>query len=160
MTAYPERRFRFWCGYLLVLSALFALQAMSWVFMGGFDPFGVYDGLLARALYGQEALPDDAARMFRFAAVPLGATTAGYFVLVHAIVRFAFPRREPWAWWAVTAAVAVWFALDSVFSIRHGAVFNVWLVNIPCVVLLGVALAALRPAFRGKALNGNEETTT
>jgi len=150
MAPYPAQRFRFWRGYLLVVSALFAVQAISWVFIGSFDPFGFYDGLLARALYGQDALPADAGRMFQFAVAPLGATTAGYFVLVHAIVRFAFPRREPWAWWAVTAAVAVWFVLDSAFSIVHGAVFNVWLVNIPCVILLGSALAALWPAFHPK----------
>ena len=151
MTPYPERRFRFWRGWLLVATAIFAVQALSWVFIGSFDPFGIYDGLLARALYGTDTLPADAALLFRFAVVPLGATTAGYFVLAHAIVRFAFPRRERWAWWAVTGAIAVWFVFDSAFSIWHGAAFNVFLVNIPCVVILGVPLGALWPAFQHSA---------
>jgi len=160
MTSYPEARFRFWRGYLLVCSAVFTLQAVSWVFIGSFDPFGIYDGLLARALYGEDTLPPDAQRMFQFAVAPLGATTAGYFVLLFALVWGAFPRREPWAWWASTIAIAVWFVLDSAFSIRHGAVFNVWLVNIPCVVILGVALGALRPAFRSDPRAANKENGT
>lgn len=136
-------RVRFWTNWLQIASVFFGLKAVFWVFIGNFDPFGLYTGLLARAFWETDALPPDAARTFAFMVVPLGATTAGYFILVFFIVRYVFPRRERWAWTAVTAALLTWFLLDSIFSWRHGAFFNIVLVNITCLLVMGAPLAAL-----------------
>ncbi len=140
-------RFELWRRWLLIASALFALQGASWAVIGDFDPFGLYAGWLAGALWELPELPSDAQRAFAFMAVPLGATTAGYFVLVHMIVRRAFPRREPWAYWTVATALLTWFVIDSAFSLAHGATFNIWLVNVPCLAVMGLPLAAMRRAF-------------
>ena len=141
------RGFAFWRAYLLVASALFGLQGISWVLFGSFDPFGLYTGLMAQAFWGSTALTAEAQTTWGFAVGPLGATTAGYFLLIHMLVRYAFPRGEWWSYMAVVGAVLVWFGLDTAASLLHGAWFNVLLVNIPCLVLLGVPLFALRRAF-------------
>lgn len=145
----PPDRFAFWRGCLLALSAVFAVQGASWAVIGGLDPLGFYESHMARALWQAGRLPEDAGRAFAYAMVPLGATTAGYFVLVFLVVRHAFPRRELWAHRAVVAAVLTWFVLDCVLCAAWGAWFNVLIVNVPCVVLLGVPLLALRPYFTG-----------
>jgi len=141
-------RFEFWRRWLLVASAVFALQGALWAVLGSFDPFGYYTRLLAAALWNLPELPPDGQRAFEFMLVPLGATTAGYFVLVHMLVRRAFPRREPWAYWTVVGALLTWFFVDSAFSLAHGAAFNVWLVNVPCVIVMGLPLTLMRGAFR------------
>lgn len=140
-------RFRFWWRCLLLLSALFAVQAASWMFLGSFDPLGFYEGYMARAFWGADALPPDADLAFAFTLVPFGATTAAYFVLVFLIVHQAFPRRERWAYGTVVGATLVWFVLDTSLSIWHGAWFNVWIVNLPCITALAIPLLGLRPYF-------------
>lgn len=142
-----DRAFVFWRRYLLVMTAVFALQGVSWMAFGSFDPFGIYSRLMARALLDAPVLTPEADAVFSFAVVPLGATTAGFFVLVHFLVRFGFARRERWSYDAVVAGVLVWFALDSTISVHHGAWFNVGLVNVPCLVVLGVPLWFLRRHF-------------
>lgn len=139
--------FTFWRTYLLIASALFGLQGISWIVFGSFDPFGFYTGLMAQTFWGSAELTAEAQKTFSFAVGPLGATTAGYFLLVHCLVRYAFPSRERWAYVAVVAAILVWFGLDTAASLRHGAWFNVAVVNVPCLILLGVPLLALRRVF-------------
>jgi hypothetical protein len=147
LTATDVAYFGFWRTYLLVVSALFGLQGVSWLFIGSFDPFGVYTNLMARTFWNTPTLTPEAAKTFSFAIIPLGATNAGYFLLVHALVKYAFPRRERWAYLAVVAALLLWFSLDTSFSVLHGAWFNVLLVNIPCLIVMGIPLLGVRHAF-------------
>lgn len=142
-----DRQFTFWGRYLSSMSILFGIQATTWVLFGSFDPLGFYDRLLAQALFEASTLPFAAATAFSFAVVPLGSTTAAFFLLVHALVRHGFPKRERWCFRAVVAALLLWFCLDSAFSVVHGAWFNVLLVNVPCLLLLGVPLIRLRTFF-------------
>jgi len=41
---------------------------------------------------------------------------------------------------ATVSAIGAWFVLDTVMSLYHGALFNVLIVNIPCVLALGIPL--------------------
>lgn len=105
--------FQLWRRCLLILSALFALQAVSWALIGSFDPFGWYMSHMARAIWGAERLPTDARRAFAFALVPFGASTAAYFLLIFLIAKHAFPWRDLWAYQAVVTATLAWFILDT-----------------------------------------------
>ncbi|MCG8346521.1 MAG: hypothetical protein MI924_01915 [Chloroflexales bacterium] len=144
--------FWFWRTYLLVVSVVFALQGVSWMLFGSFDPFGFYNSLMARAFWGAATLTPEAQKTFSFAVVPLGATTTSYFLLVHVLVKYAFPRRERWAYWAVAAALLLWFSLDTGFSVLHGAWFNVVVVNIPCLAVMGIPLIGMHRAFVSLAI--------
>jgi hypothetical protein len=137
-----------WRRVLLVITAVFAVLAIGWAVLGSFDPFGFYEGYMARWLFGIEVLPDPAKRAFAFALIPAGATTAAFFVVVNMIVYHAFPRREAWAYRAVVGAVLVWFVVDSGLSALHGAWFNIAIANVPCLVVVGVPLVYLRAYFR------------
>lgn len=139
-----------WRRALLVITAVFGVLAIGWSVLGSFDPFGFYEGYMAQWLFGTDVLPDPAQRAFAFALIPAGATTAAFFVLMHLIVRHAFPRREAWAYRAVVWAVLVWFVVDSALSALHGAWFNIAIANVPCLVVLGVPLVRLGPYFRSQ----------
>ena len=114
---------------------------------GSFDPFGFYTTLMAYTFWNVPTLTPEAQKTFAFAVVPLGATTTGYFVMVYFLVKYGFAQRERWTYQAVVAAVAVWFILDTSFSLLHGAWFNVAVVNIPGIIVLGIPLLRLRRAF-------------
>lgn len=132
--------FRFWTSYLRALSLSFAAASAYWAVAGAFDPFGVYETRMARAFFGTPVLPAEAERVFSFVLAPFGATSLGYFVLQLFLVHVAFPRREPWAWWAVASAFAIWFVLDTALSLAHGARFNVALANLPALVAMAPGL--------------------
>lgn len=138
-------RFAFWTGYLRVVSALFALQGAYWAATGTFAPGDLYEARMARALFGTPALPAEAERTFRFLLAPLGATSAGYFLLQLTLVHHGIARRQRWAWNAVAAAFAAWFVLDTGFCLARGAAFNVWLANLPALALTAPALWGTRP---------------
>jgi hypothetical protein len=139
-----------WIRILFVLCVLFAVQALSWALIGSFDPFGIYDSYMASSLWGGRTLSADARRAFAFALILLGATTVGFFVLVALVVKHAFPRRERWAYRAVVGAILTWFTIDTTLSAMAGAWFNILIVNLPCLLLLGIPLAALRRDFRSE----------
>ena len=140
-------RFEFWRRLLLVLLVLFAVQATTWPLMRSFDPFGLYEFYMSRAMWGTERLPEDARRAFAFALIPLGATTAGFFVLAALVVQHAFPRRELWAFRAVVGAVVTWFVLDTGLCAVEEAWFNILIVNLPCAIALSVPLGFLARHF-------------
>jgi hypothetical protein len=138
-----KHRVRFWARILEVAAWLFAGQAVTWVVLGSFDPFGMYDQRLAWALVGRDTWSEETRGVLRFCVGLLGATTAGFFVLVACLARHAIARGERWAVRAVSAGVSTWFLLDCGLSLWVGASFNVWLVNLPCLFVLGVPLAVL-----------------
>ena len=137
----------FWSRWLQVASAAFALQSASWIGLGTLDPFGVYDRALADALFGRDVLTAGETRVFAFANVLLGATSAGFFVLLFFLARIPFRRGERWAFACIASGVLTWFVLDSAFSIRAGAAFNALYVNLPCLLVLAVPLVATARRF-------------
>jgi hypothetical protein len=80
-SAMNTQRIRFWSQWLQVASALFAVQAVSWILLGTLDPFGIYDRFLAESLFARHSLTDSERSVFAFANILLGATTAGFFCL-------------------------------------------------------------------------------
>lgn len=141
-------RRQFWCRYLEVLTLILVAQGISWTLIGSFDPFGIYDALLAQALFGTEALSEDASAVFRFALVPLGATDAAYFALAWFVVRHGIREGLGWAYRAFLVATLLWFVVDCAMSLAVGATFNVLVVNLPCLLLLAPAFWALRDLAR------------
>jgi hypothetical protein len=148
------RGFVFWHRWLQVSCLLFALQALSWCWTGSFDPFGWWDrqaarGFLAATLPSGLAeclAPRELAAFQRFWVGLVGASTAAYFLLLGLLVRHALLPGASWAWWTAGGSLLLWFIADSAVSFRAGADFNVWLVNLPCLAVNMVPLAALRAA--------------
>ena len=86
---------RFWTRWLIVVCGLLAVQGVSWMVFGSFDPWGLYDDWLARSLLGSAALPAEALPTLRFAIGLLGATDAAFFVLLAFVVWNAYRPGAP-----------------------------------------------------------------
>jgi len=151
--AVPTRtsRNQFWNRWLFIVSVLLAVQGASWVVMGTFDPFGFYDSLAAPVLLGTEDFSPEARTTFRYAVALLGATDAAFFVLFAFIAKIPFAAGERWAHVALTAGILTWFTIDSAYSLWAGAVFNLVIVNIPCLLLIGIPLVATARKFYAAA---------
>jgi hypothetical protein len=46
----------------------------------------------------------------------------------------------------------LWFVVDSGMSVYHGAFFNVWMINVWTLLLVGLPLAMTRRAFRVRSM--------
>ncbi len=138
-----KRMYRFWVYWLVTASVIFAIQGVSWMLMGSFDPFGIYDRFLANAILDGDTFTQESKKLFHFALVMLGATNTGFFVLFGLIANRCQSHRDRWPILILSAGLASWFILDCLGSIVLGAVFNVLLVNVPCVLVLGIPLVCL-----------------
>lgn len=135
-----DQSYNFWVHWIIAASSIFVLQGISWIAIGSFDPFGYYDRMMSIALLESSQLSPESKKVFQFSLVMLGATTAGYFVMFGFVAKHGLLKRQRWAHWTLSAGLGTWFVLDSVASIAAGASFNVWLVNVPCLLVLGIPL--------------------
>ncbi len=113
-----------------------ALQGLSWVLIGSFDPMGLYDGFWARELFSTAELPPDAAAARDFLMILFGATDAAYFVLFAMVLGNGWRTRQAWTTRALMVSFLTWFGLDTVFCLLRGAAFNVVIVNVPAFMLV------------------------
>ena len=142
-----EHIFRRWQRALVIVSAAFALLGVLTA-LWPFGPlFALRNAAIAETFFGGVWSPAGEA-YHRFASGPLGGTMAGYFVLQTVIAAIPFGRRERWAWHAILWGMVTWFAIDSAVSLAHGAAFNVWMVNLPAMLVVGVILYATHRALR------------
>ncbi len=122
--------------YLKFVSAFMAIFSLLWIYFGSLDPFGIYDNLMAEKFFGRNELSLEEKKVFQFAVVPLGATSAAFFVLQYLVAHYAYANRERWAYNAIVISFLFWFFVDTICSIYHGAYFNVFLANISALVLM------------------------
>lgn len=94
-----------------------------------------WSGLSAAHFDGAEA-PPAAHALVRFFAGPIGGSTVGQCAMLAWVARHAIASGERWAWRAGALSVLAWALTDSTWSLVSGGAFNVWLVNLPCAVLL------------------------
>jgi hypothetical protein len=139
-------RFTFWYRWLLCVSVGFGLFGVMVAVWPAAPPLAPWHAGADAAFYGGSA-PAEALPFRAFILGPLGATIAGFYVLQTFIVATAFRRRERWAWQAIAAATLVWFVVDSAVSVAHGAWFNVLMINLTTLLLVGLPLAMTYRAF-------------
>ncbi|MEX0905504.1 MAG: hypothetical protein WD604_08760 [Balneolaceae bacterium] len=140
-------KFNFWTKWLLFVSILYVIAGLIIAFLPDSLLFAFHTSAIEFVFF-DGSMPEDANRLRSFLFGPLGATISGYFLMQAFIVRGPFQRREPWAWHAVLWPLLIWFTIDSGMSIYHGAFFNVWMLNIWTLFLVGLPLLMTRPAFK------------
>jgi hypothetical protein len=154
MSGSSERQpdgFDFWRRWLLVVSLMFTIVGLAIAIVPDAPLLAVHTSALERVFFGG-SMPEPAAQLRRLLLGPLGGTIAGYFLLQAFVVSGPFRRREPWAWHAVLWPMLLWFVVDSGMSVYHGAFFNVWMINVWTLLLVGLPLAMTRRAFGGRLM--------
>jgi hypothetical protein len=59
----------------------------------------------------------------------------------------AFKKKEKWAYISMWLGLFGWFIIDSSISAFYGAFHNLWIINIPALVMISIPLIATRKAF-------------
>lgn len=125
------------------------IEVSSWglAALGLFLPFLFYTPLLApwretlvRWAYGAAEIPSSDADLAGLLLGISGGSIAGKWI-VHALVaRGPLAEGEAWARDLTLRGLSAWFFADSIASLAVGASFNVWMINLVPVALVGIPL--------------------
>lgn len=146
--------FNFWQKWLLTVSILFSLTGFVIALIPDSFLFEMHTSAIGEVFFN-DSFPDEAEKLRQFLFGPIGGTVAGYFLLQTFVVYGPFKRKEPWAWRAIFWALMIWFITDSSVSIYHGAFFNVWMINIWTLILVGLPLMFTYSEF-GNRIDNHE----
>jgi hypothetical protein len=80
----------------------------------------------------------------RFCSARSAAPSSGRRCCCSALSRRPIRAGEGWALRAALQSLLLWFVVDSVVSLANRAAFNVWMVNLPSLLALGIPLVVLR----------------
>lgn len=106
--------------------------------------FAPYNQLLYATYYG-EVVPGAGDLAFsRFMFGLIGATFTAHFVMLAAMGFWARAEDARWVARAFLSSVVVWFGVDSAMCLMRDGVFNVLIVNVPCLLAAVAAWAWAR----------------
>ena len=112
---------------------------------GAFDPW-------TRAI--ERAFRDEGpllAGHHRWMSVVLGTTMLGWGVLLAAVARGPYRRRERWARWALLASVFAWYIGDTAFSLMAGVTLNALVNSLGAICIAGPVVISWRAFDRAGA---------
>ncbi|MFN2425649.1 MAG: hypothetical protein ABR587_04280 [Candidatus Binatia bacterium] len=112
--------------------------------------FAAYrDALLAWA-YGRPLLPAADHDLLHLMLGILGGSIAGKWIVHALLARGPLAQGHAWARNLSLAGLAAWFVLDSAVSFAIGATFNIWMINLLPLVLVGIPLWRIPPEKWGQ----------
>jgi hypothetical protein len=132
--------FSFWCRWLWIASLVLIVFGIAMALLNRTIAFSTMNRSID-PVFWPAGLPDAVTAFQGWVYGAWGATVIGWGVMTAALVRFAFPRREAWAWWAMVAGIGAWYVVDTAISAAHGVWVNVVL-NTVLMVMFGIPLAA------------------
>lgn len=141
------KKFNFLCNWLLFSMLFFALFGLIVACFGDSSLFDFYNQQLIARFWHTTQLPDNVKEFKAFLFGPLGGTIAGKYVVMAYIVYYPFRQKEKWAWNALLVGQVVWFVVDSSVSFYYQAYFNILVINIMPMIIIGIPLLLARKYF-------------
>ncbi len=86
----------------------------------------------------------DTARFQAWVYGVLGATVAGWGILLAFISHFPFKAKERWVWNSIVVGIGLWYVLDTPLSAFYS--FNL-LFNMALLLLIAIPMAVARKYF-------------
>lgn len=77
----------------------------------------------------------------------MGATCAGWGVIIYFIVNNAFKKKEIWAWNSILVGIIMWFIFDESISLYFKVYFNA-IFNLALIISIFLPLIFTRCYFR------------
>ncbi len=133
------------------VSWAFALLGLALPVAASTRAFSPWRQTLFAWAYGAPAIPETDAGLLGLMLGITGGSIAGKWIVHAMIARGPLAEGRAWARRATLAGLAAWFLVDSAASLALGAAFNVAMINLMPIVLVGVPLAI---GWRGFAATG------
>jgi hypothetical protein len=134
------KNFIFWKNWMLVVNMITILIGILIAIAGNSFIFEPHNQGTRELFFEGNSMPKEMLYLKNWLFGIIGATLAGFHLLIVFITQFAFAKKEKWARNAIASALVLWFVVDSSISIYYGAYFNLYWINFPSITLLFLPL--------------------
>lgn len=142
------RKFKFWQRWLLIVAIFVTLFGVFMALFNSTPLFKLFNDRIDPVFWGSQD-PSTSALIFRTWVYGVwGATVAGWGLTLAFLAHHSYKRRERWARSALILGLALWYLLDTGFSINFGVYFNA-MFNTLLLLLAGLPLAFTWKEFDG-----------
>lgn len=142
-----ENKFKFWQKWLTYANILTIGVGVIVAFFGNSIFLQVHNEYTVNTFFNGVQLTPEIVNFKNWLFGIAGGTIVGFHLLMVFISENAFKKRERWAYTAMWYGLLSWFVIDSSISIYYKAVYNVVLINLVALALIGLPLIFVRKAF-------------
>ena len=128
-----------WRWWLVLVSLAVCAFGLALALAGTSGPFEFFTQRIDPVFWGQTGPPPGAAAFQRWVYGTWGATVAGWGLMMAFIAWVPLGRGEKWARNAWAVSLALWFVVDTFYSLYCGVWINV-LLNLALLVAMGLPL--------------------
>ena len=139
-------KFLFWQRWLFIVSLIVFAFGILMAFLSGTAFFNMFDNQINPIFWKDAEIDRHTADFQHWIYGVLGATMAGWGIILIFISSGPFKKREKWSWNCLAAGFAVWFVFDTAVSAIHHALFNV-VFNTILLLIIAIPLACTRKHF-------------
>lgn len=141
------KTFSFWQRWLFIFSLIVVIFGLVMAVFNRTPIFAFFDLQLNPVFWGTNPLPPGVNEFQGFVYGVLGATMAGWGVIMAFIIRCPFQARERWAWNALALGLSIWFVTDTSISLYSGVIFNA-IFNTVFFIFVALPLVFTRKEFQ------------
>ncbi|MEZ4974440.1 MAG: hypothetical protein R2820_14100 [Cyclobacteriaceae bacterium] len=142
-----HKQFSFWQKWLTYANVMTVGVGLIVAFAGNSFFLEIHNSYTRQVFFDNQPLSPEMMSFKNWLFGIIGGTIVGFHVLMIMISEFAFKHKEKWAYNALWLGLLSWFLIDSTVSYYYGAVYNIVLINLVALVLIGVPLVATRNEF-------------
>lgn len=141
-------KFNFWQKWLTFASCFMLLIGLLVAFLGNSFIFEAHNSYTQELFFNGEIIEGDMMKLKNWLFGIIGASIVGFASLLILISENSFKNKEAWAYKAIWIGILSWFLIDSGISIYYKAFYNVVIINIPALVMVGLPLIMTRKEFK------------
>lgn len=115
---------KFWIGWLKVAAVVVTLFGVFMALFNHTNAFNFMTAFIEKAFYTDSEFALKVASLQNWLVGTLGATMAGWGLMMLYLIKHPIQNKEKWAWNAMLLSVIVWLTIDCLVSYHYKAYFN------------------------------------
>lgn len=143
-----NNKFEFWRRWLTWANVMTLIVGFLVAFAGNSLFFEMHNDYTKEVFFGGEELHEEVLKFKNWLFGIIGGTIIGFHALMIFISENAFRKKEKWAYKALWFGLLSWFLIDSSISVYYGAIYNLILINMVALLLIGLPLVMTRKEFK------------
>ena len=144
------KKFDFWVIWLNIVSVFFTLFGILLALFNQTSFFDVlFNNNINSVFWGNTSIAIEMLHFQQWIYGVLGATCAGWGIIIWFIVNNSFKKMEHWAWNCILTGILLWFVFDESISLYFKVYFNAAF-NLVLILAIIVPLVCTRKYFDDK----------
>jgi hypothetical protein len=143
-----DATFNFWTKWLLIANIMTVIVGLLAAFAGNSIFFEFYNTQTEAVFFEGQVLSEQTLLLKNWLFGIIGGSIVGFHLLMIAIIKNSFVKREKWAYNALWIGLLSWFCIDSSITIYYKAYHNLYLINLVALVLIALPLVMTRSYFK------------